>query len=330
MLVSLLISFQFIMNLKLIILLTFCNIISTNAQFFNYITIKTYRFDTSMTILKADTINNEKNATEIIIEEEVVPVLKTRSFQNLTLLRKLFIQRTNLEVIEEYAFDNLPSLRIINFNFNRIKNITKNIFANLTVQKIYLKGNGISQLDSWSFYNLSDLDTLDLSSNNIVGLPAELFVLTPNLKKLDLSWNHLKSQLGIPTIHRFTYFEDPFENIDEHEDSLIDLSYNEIDHIDQSMFAGLRGVKKLVLNYNNITIIDSNALKFYYLEIIELEGNMLEQLERNVLNVFKMAQEINMANNPWSNSFVCNYKQWCIQNNKMNTIDIDGICTYSN
>lgn len=314
---------------KCVLLLVIWKIICINCQFFDYITIKIYRCDKPVTILRADTINNEKNVTEIIIEEELIPILKSGSFQDLPNLKYIFLQRNNIGFVEEYAFDNLPNLRRINLNFNNIKKITTNTFANLTAKKITLKGNGISEMESSSFYNLTFLHNLDLSSNNIVNLPRELFMMTPNLRVLDLSWNRLTSHLGLPSKYPFTYFEQPFWNIHKHEDSLINLSFNEIIYIDQTMFQGLSGVKKILLNYNNITKINERAFgKMSFLEEIELEGNNLEILNDSVLKVLRMTKQIKLANNPWSNGFVCKYEQWCRFFGKFNTIDLN--CTYTN
>lgn len=305
------------------------NISLIRSKTFEYITIKVIRHDVPITKIRADTVNDEKNATEVMIEEENVPVLKSGSFQDLPDLQYVHVVRNNIEVIEEYAFEDLPSLRTINLNLNIIQNITKNVFANLTVEKISLKGNGISKLEPWSFYNLTFLRYLDLSSNNIRNLPVELFVMTRNLKVLDLSWNHLKTHLGARSMSSFTYFEEPFWNIDKHDDSLINLSFNQIDHIDRRMFEGLIGIKKILLNYNIIKIIHDHAFeKMVFLEEIDLEGNNLESLSIPVLETFLMVTDIHLSNNPWRNGFVCRYDEWCNKFNKTNTMD--GNCTFSN
>lgn len=320
---------QFKMNEKCVLLLVICNIIVVNSQIFNYITIKIYRDEKPVTVILADTINNEENATEIMIEDELIPNLKSGSFQGLLKLKYLFIQRSGIESIEPYAFDDLPSLRKINLNFNCIKTITENTFANLTIRKLTLKGNGIRKLENRAFYNLTLLHTLDLSSNNLENLPSELFLKTNNLKVLDLSWNQLKSNLGLPSKHVYTYFEEPFWNINQHEDSLIDLSFNQIDHITECMFQGLTGIKQINLNYNNITYIHEKGLNgLSFLDVIELEGNNLVTLEDYILKIFRMVKDINLANNPWNSGFVCKYKQWCYIFEKNNTIDEK--CIYTN
>lgn len=312
-----------------VIILIIFNITWIQSRTFDYITIKVIQHNKPVTRLQVDTVNNEKNATEIMIEEENVPVLKAGSFQDLPDLQHIQVLRNNIEVIEEYAFEDLPSLKTINLNFNGIHKIRKNIFSNLTVEKISLRGNGISNLEPWSFYNLTNLRYLDLSSNNIPNLPTELFEMTRNLKVFDLSWNQLTTQLGAPSLSRFTYFEEPFWNIDKIDNSLINLSFNQIDLIDARMFEGLIGIKKIVLSYNNITIINDNAFeKMSFLEEIDLEGNNLEKLTEPVLVTFRMVKDINMANNPWNSVFSCRYTEWCNVFKKMNTMDDN--CTYPN
>lgn len=94
------------------------------------------------------------------------------------------------------------------------------------------------------------------------------------------------------------------------------------------MFKGLSGIKKLTLNYYNISSIHETAFKFKFLNTIELEGNNLEELDYYVLKSFGMAKEINLANNPWSDRFVCKYEQWCYIYQKSNSIEIETNCTY--
>ncbi|KAJ8971615.1 hypothetical protein NQ317_014736 [Molorchus minor] len=283
------------------------------VQFFNYITIKIYRYDEPVTLLQADTINDEPNVTEIIIEDESIPVLKSGTFNNLTLLKYITVLRI---------------LRIINLNFNNIKTITDNIFANLTMSRLYLKGNGIKTLEEMAFYNLSNLEILDLSSNHIEELPRDLFYQTKNLKNIDLSYNRLKS-LPIDNLkRRIKFFEEPFTFSNIHEESSLDLSNNNLTYIDNYFFKGANCIKRIFLNNNNLEGISKDSFKeMVCMDTIDLEGNYLKELPNEILKVLENTNYINLINNPWYNNFVCKYDVWCQTYNKTNTVDMN--CTYT-
>lgn len=59
-----------------------------------------------------------------------------------------------------------------------------------SIKFLYLTDNQIFQIENDAFDSLTDLQTLDLSKNVIIDLPANIFQL-PNLRKLYLSGNPL-------------------------------------------------------------------------------------------------------------------------------------------
>lgn len=295
-------------------------------QFFASITIKIYRNETPVTVLRADTINNEYEATEIIIEDENIPTLKSGTFYNLTKLRYVSLKRNNINEIESYPFQYLPSARIINLNFNFIKRVPQNVFVNLPIRKLYLKGNGIQTLDALAFKNLTFLEILDLSSNNIEMIPENLFYLTKNLKHVNLNYNRLREGPKRGKVYLTGYFEEAFLNniIDEH--SVLDLSNNNFTYVDNFLLQGILCVKNILLSNNNIKKISDYAFRdILYVEILDLAGNNLEEISEKIMKKFEHIDVINLENNPWKMDFVCKYNKWCINHNKINTMDMN--CT---
>lgn len=298
---------------------------TTNNEYFNHITVKVYHGTIPITHIQVDDIHkdgNAMNATEIVIEEETIPVLKTGSFSDLLQLKYLYLKRNKIETIEEYAFHNLPRLRLLKLNFNNFKEVTRNIFANLTISTLSMKGCGIETLHTRAFYNLSQLHTLDLSSNNIEEIPVWLFYLTPNLRILNLNYNRLTTP-QIPD----SYFLDGFQTLNKHEYSSLDLSFNNYSSIDEMYFKGIRGFTELLLKGNNIKKIGRTAFdSFELLGTLNLEENLLEELHYSVLYILRKTRvHALLANNPWKGCFVCDYGRWCKFNNMVNTMDLN--CT---
>lgn len=307
-----------------------CGFESNDTQFFNYITITVYRGQKAVVNLRADTINHEKEATEILIEEEDIPVLKSGSFSDLPKLRHLTLHRNGIEHLETHIFRNLSSLRSLNMNSNNIKEIPEDVFANLTVTKICLCCNSISKLNSFAFYNLSDLRHLDLSNNFIKFLPPQLFYLTTNLKILYLQYNKLENIENVSVRSRLdsSGFGEAFYNIDKQDYTELDLSFNNYSYIDDFMFTNINFMTKINLANNNIKYISENAFKdIRYVYTIDLESNNLQQLSNSHLKLFRLVENIYLSNNPWKASFICRYEKWCLQFEKENTMDMN--CTSS-
>lgn len=122
--------------------------------------------------------------------------------------------------------------------------------------------SSIEELQLKKYGNLTDLITLDLSSNNITYLPTKMFWLQ-DLQKLYLSKNHI-------------------EHIDDgaflHLSSLkrLDLSNNKIRFITRPMFEGLVNLERLKLNQNYIRHIREGAFEsLLSLKQLELSMNPL-------------------------------------------------------
>lgn len=296
------------------------------TQFFDSISIKVYRNETPVTVLRGNTINNEYEATEIIIEDENIPTLKSETFYNLTHLKYISLKKNNINEIEPYAFQDLPKVRIINLNYNFIKRIPQNVFIDLPITKLYLKGNGIQTLDTLAFKNLTFLEMLDLSSNNIKVIPENLFYLTKNLKHINLNYNRLREGPKRGKVYLTGYFEEAFSNniIDEH--SVLDLSNNNFTYIDNFLLQGILCVKHILLSNNNIRTISDYAFRdLIYADVLDLSGNCLKDLSEKIMKKLEHIDDINLEDNPWEMYFVCKYDRWCTSRNKTNTMDMN--CT---
>ena len=87
--------------------------------------------------------------------------------------------------------DALKQLEYLELSKNNFLEIPKEIFEILTLKKIYLSDNQISDLPN-EIINLKDLEYLFLDNNAIVEVPRSLFELK-RVKKISLRNNNLKS-----------------------------------------------------------------------------------------------------------------------------------------
>ncbi|CAG9827888.1 unnamed protein product [Diabrotica balteata] len=289
---------------------------------FNNITVLIHKGNSSVTLMKTVTLLNETYITEILIEEEDVPVLKTGIFDSLFLLHTVNVRNTNLVTLQPNIFAGLRRIRKINFNFNKIRFVPSNVFKNIPVYIIALRGNGIETISENAFYNLQNLRNLDLGSNNIELLPKNLFVNTNNLKYIDLSYNKLRHFPAVP-YKPYPFFDVAFANMVPEEPSFLDLSYNNFTFISYYLLRGIHYIDELRLHNNNIKMISEYAFDdFKKINTLNLDGNDLNEISDGLLGVLTYVETVRVENNPWRDRFVCKYKDWCEKHEKVNYMEM--------
>lgn len=102
-----------------------------------------------------------------------------------------------MSLLELYAENNFinylllqkSSIRILNIQNNRIPDISKNLTLLEGLKDLNINGNSLSEFPD---VFLKDLETLDLSFNNLTMIPETISIKNfPNLKILKVNGNHL-------------------------------------------------------------------------------------------------------------------------------------------
>ncbi|XP_028428336.1 trophoblast glycoprotein [Perca flavescens] len=143
----------------------------------------------------------------------------------LQLLSELYLSGNDVESVDAMVFDNLPNLERLDLSNNRIQNFSERAFP---------AENKVQHLDlSRSFHNHSFMDVvlcvlqsgnllqlkvLDLSNNNLVILPDNLFTSLSNLVSLSLQ------NSSIISIQNGTLRGPPLQHLDLRDNSLRDLA----------------------------------------------------------------------------------------------------------
>ncbi len=167
------------------------------------------------------------------------------------------------------------SLLYLYLTNNRIKKI-ENLEACINIKELVLRQNAISVIEGLD--TLEQVEEVDLYMNQITSIPSEAFLKNPNLIKLDLSFNELRSIAKFPS-NNFPALQELY------------LIGNKIKHLDKISVPSL---KLLELGDNRIRKME-NLDGLPSLDSLWLGRNKLESIENlgSLMNLKKLSLQSN-------------------------------------
>ncbi|XP_044584760.1 leucine-rich repeat-containing protein 70-like [Cotesia glomerata] len=200
-------------------------------------------------------------------------------------LKELYLRGNNIVKIFGLAKERLPSLTHLYLSDNNISEADFIHLLPMSLTHLYLNKNNFSEISYSSqpfniskdgshfytvelslFFNLVNLQVLDLSYNNINRILDHTFENLTNLITLHLDYNNLSNVFNSSGLESLEY---------------LSMSHNQIRDINQSFF-GLPKLEKLVLNNNFISSISSETFDgLISLQELNLSGNSFKVLPEN-------------------------------------------------
>nr|QMO95000.1 Toll-like receptor 3 [Pampus argenteus] len=256
------------------------------------------------------------------------PIIDDFSFQPLSTLESLNLQRTSVRDITEHTFTGLTSLkeldmswssytslkvitnktlislagsplRTLNLTGTAIVNINPGSFSGLrNLTKLLLDFNFIKQiLTGKEFEGLGQIQEIHMSNNHqTVNLSSTSFVNVPSLRVLTLGKSLTVTALNLnPSPFR------PLTNL-----TFLDLSNNNIANIRENLLDGLVNLKVLKLQHNNFARLWKSAnlggpvlfLKgAQNLLSLQMDSNGLDEIPKEALRGLNNLHELSLANN---------------------------------
>ncbi|XP_053295690.1 toll-like receptor 8 isoform X1 [Pleuronectes platessa] len=188
---------------------------------------------------------------------------------------------------------NLPVLRVLNMSHNAISTLTTKKLCSQSLSELQFTHNHLGTL--WKekdvgykmlFTDLTNLTYLDISHNKIAEIPYDVYHNIPhNLTKLCISHNLLTGFKwdALKVFHQLQVLDLSFNSLSDvtginsnFSQSLIslDLSNNNIFHLDDGFIKGPRSLSILILSFNKLTTINQstfpsrpdNPIKTLYLQ----------------------------------------------------------------
>jgi Leucine-rich repeat (LRR) protein len=215
-------------------------------------------------------------------------------------------------VVRPDQFGRLPHLTSLSLEFCKIRQLPSSSFSGLRgLRSLSLRGHnsewGASsltlQLAGDSFKGLEMLETLDLSDNNIWGLPTGSLCSTPLLQSLNLSRNNIVevSEVGLTDVAA----ADGSQRGRSGEEcqllhlTSLDLSYNKISSLLPRDLSLAPGLQRLNLRGNRLSVLSDQSLTgLWSLAVLDLADNQLAALPATGLfHAAANLQELSLQNN---------------------------------
>lgn len=227
----------------------------------------------------AETANNlDIQCADDLLYASELPI---NAFVRLQKLSELTLNSCKLQRLQQNAFEGLVSLKKLTVR---------------TRNSIWGPGKSLDILTN-TFAGLRDLQTLELSENNIRQLPEGVWCPLHSLKVLNLTANRIRSADSLGFSEKLCSIGGMQGSGSELQ--VIDASSNEIRSLPENWGASrLRRLQQLKLQHNNITSIAADAFSgLTSLRTLNLSYNHLETLPMDTFANNKELREIHLQSN---------------------------------
>ena len=208
-------------------------------------------------------------------------------------------------------------IRILDLSRNELRQLFDDgpLVSLRQLQELHLQRNAITEIGKNALQGLTVLRTFNVSHNSLDSLPEDLFKTTRDLREIHLAYNGLRdlprgvfTQLEQLLVLNLANNRLGSDRVDETTFLglirliVLDLSYNQLTHIDARMFKDLFFLQILDLRNNSIDRIESNAfLPLYNLHTLELSDNKLHTIGAQLFNGLFVLNRLTMSGNSISN-----------------------------
>uniref|UniRef100_T1GVK5 Uncharacterized protein n=1 Tax=Megaselia scalaris TaxID=36166 RepID=T1GVK5_MEGSC len=168
-----------------------------------------------------------------------------------------------------------------------ILDASHNNFVLLPSKGIYLQNNTISVLSPKLFWDLEQLQALDLSRNQITStwIDKNTFKGLIRLVLLNLSHNRINKLNA-------EIFSDLYTL------QILNLRYNQIEQLTDGTFSPMNNLHTLLLSHNKLKVLDGNSLKgLYVLSLLSIDNNVLTDIHESAFRNCSSLQDLNLNGN---------------------------------
>ncbi len=235
--------------------------------------MKSYPGGTRIKTLSSKVFKGLTNLTVLDLSSNAIEVLPKDLFNGLSKLHILFLASNGISYIDKYVFQDNQQLRHLDISGNNIGDYitTQGVLDHLSkIEYLDLSENTIITLPLEMLWNMTELQTLKLSKNNLSGLGQGMFERQAKLKVLDLSEN-----TGIQEILNVTFLG--LNNIED-----IRLSKNYLVKVEDGSLLFTNMLHNLDLSHNRLERIPNIFSKLTNLNTLDLRDNLFTEINPDI------------------------------------------------
>ncbi|KAK6643443.1 hypothetical protein RUM43_004948 [Polyplax serrata] len=225
-------------------------------------------------------------------------------------VKVLDLSHNNIQEIPINCLQNFAkSLKTLNLGYNGVSKLVRNAFGELKfLEVLNLERNNILKIDRRAFDGLDLLQIINLSENHIDQLQTDQFKNLDNLRYLDLTNNHIRSvsreifqktRLEFLVLSSNHFVVVPNSALGEIGYTLryLDMSDNQIEHLDSTMFREIPFLTHLNLSTNRLTILPDNVFIWVgNLLVLDLSHNRLRSNFKELFHNVQKLKRLRLAN----------------------------------
>lgn len=191
-----------------------------------------------------------------------------------------------------YILSDISETEIISVNFWlpwtagyqwEIYHVPREIFKTFQRLKTLVLPGHIQEISSDDFVSAENLEHLELS-NGIKSIPEFIFLHSPKLRRLNLSWNKI-ARISANAFNGLNHLK------------YLHLDRNRLAFLEKPIFSGIGNLTVLTASYNKIERIDDDALHLPNLIEIDLSNNKLRLLSNMTFNQCIKLQKVQLQSN---------------------------------
>ncbi|WKX95007.1 hypothetical protein Q1695_011899 [Nippostrongylus brasiliensis] len=266
--------------------------------------------------LTSSSLKSFRKFKELDLSYNQISSVFPTAFETVSYVKALDLSYNSLAYIARGTFKNLAK------NLERI-NLEENIFHALpmalsdlrNLTHLNMNGNKLTRLDEEALRGMKEvLVDLSLAYNRLKAVPTNALNGMVRLQHLDLSKNNIKQldRLAFGTLdgtgkslmqlnlagNQLKSIEEPGVFLYMTSLAYLDLSYNQLEHIESSTFEKLPGLERLYLQNNKLRQFPiKSEQKMDNLRQLNLDNNLIEELPDNLLNSCQHLEHLSLAGN---------------------------------
>ncbi|PAA58814.1 hypothetical protein BOX15_Mlig029906g2 [Macrostomum lignano] len=262
---------------------------------------------------------NLRSLVYLYLANNQIEHIEPKSFECMTNLRELNLQKNIIKMLPDRAFFNLLSLNTLKLYDNQISEIHELAFTECCglIRYLSLVDNRLSDLPHNTLKTMENLTSLYLDRNQFVHVPNYLLSTidshqrsaSSKISDFHLQRNHIvqisrKDFQGAGKVESVNLFDNSIQRIEDY--SFSSLSYtvnlvlqkNEIRSVTNRTFSGLVRLRYLILTDNRLEHIDDCAFSpLIRLDTLSLASNRLTGVRRLMFKNLNYTFSLNLASN---------------------------------